>query len=113
MYRLEETVEAQADKMKWMAKEIGEKSTEIDELEVNILVLLLSIHSVCFRFTLLNTEFYSWDTGFGLVNPRLRNSCLQVVFCVNLGTFFKCFLQLGRGLTGVRSTHTECSLNAP
>jgi hypothetical protein len=37
----------------------------------------------------LNTEFYSWDMSFGLVNPRLRYSFLQVVFCVNLlGTFF-------------------------
>jgi hypothetical protein len=61
----------------------------------------------------VNTEFYSWDTSFGLVNPRLRYSCLQVVFCFNLGTFFKCFLQLGWRLTGVRSTHTECSLNIP
>jgi hypothetical protein len=43
----------------------------------------------------VNTEFYSWDTSFGLVNPCLRYSCWQVVFCVNLGTFFKCFLQLG------------------
>jgi hypothetical protein len=59
----------------------------------------------------LNTEFYSWDTSFGLVNPRLRYSCLQVVFCVNLGTFLKCFLQLGWMLTGVRSTLTECSLS--
>jgi hypothetical protein len=58
----------------------------------------------------VNTEFYS---SFGLVNPRLRYSCGQVVFCVNLGTFFKCFLQLGWRLTGVRSTHTECSLNVP
>ena len=61
----------------------------------------------------VNTEFYSWDTSFGLGNPRLRYSCLQVVFCVNLGTFFKCFLQLGWRLTGVRSTQTECSLNVP
>jgi hypothetical protein len=61
----------------------------------------------------LNTEFYSWDTSFGLVNPRLRYSCSQVVFCVNLGTFFKCFLQLGWRLTGVRSTQTDCSLNVP
>jgi hypothetical protein len=36
----------------------------------------------------LNTEFYFWDTLFGLVNPRLRYSYLQVVFCVNLGTYF-------------------------
>jgi hypothetical protein len=43
----------------------------------------------------LNTEFYSWDTSFGLVNPRLRYSCLQVVFCVNIGTFFKVFLAVG------------------
>ena len=57
----------------------------------------------------LNTEFYSWDTSFGLVHPRLRCSCLQVVFCVNLGTFFKCFLQLGWRLMGVRSTLAECS----
>jgi hypothetical protein len=57
----------------------------------------------------INTEFYSWDISFGLVNPRLRYSCGQVVFCVNLGTFLKCFLQLGWRLTGVRSTHTECS----
>jgi hypothetical protein len=34
----------------------------------------------------LNTEFDSWDTSFGLVNPRLRYSSSQVVFCVNLGT---------------------------
>ena len=59
----------------------------------------------------LNTEFYPWDTSFGLVNPRLRYSCLQVVFRVNLGTFFKCLLQLGWRLTSVRSTLTECSLN--
>jgi hypothetical protein len=59
----------------------------------------------------VNTEFCSWDTLFGLVNPRLRYSYLQVVFCVNLGTFFRCFLQLGWRLTGIRSTHTECSLN--
>jgi hypothetical protein len=61
----------------------------------------------------VNTEFYSWDTSFGLVNPRLRYSCLQIVFCANLGTFFKCFVQLGWRLMGVRSTHTECSLNVP
>jgi hypothetical protein len=29
------------------------------------------------------------------------------------GTFFQCFLQLGRGLTGVRSTLTECSMDVP
>jgi NADH:ubiquinone oxidoreductase subunit H len=39
--------------------------------------------------------------GFLHVNPRLRYPCGQVVFCVNLGAFFKCFLQLGWGLTGV------------
>ena len=61
----------------------------------------------------LNTEFYSWDTSFGLVYSRPRYSCLQVVLCVNLGTFFKCFLQLGWRLTGVRSTLPECSLNVP
>jgi hypothetical protein len=61
----------------------------------------------------LNTEFYSWDTSFGLVNPRLRYSCGQVVFCVNLGSFFKCFLQLGWRRTGVRSTLTEGPLNVP
>ena len=43
----------------------------------------------------LNTEFYSWDTSFGLVNPRLRYSCLQVVLCVNLGTFFEVLLAVG------------------
>jgi hypothetical protein len=42
----------------------------------------------------LNTEFYSWDTSFGLVNPRPRYSCLQVVFCVNLGTFFFFFFKV-------------------
>jgi hypothetical protein len=61
----------------------------------------------------LNTEFYSWETSFGLVNPRLRYSCLQDVLCVNLGTFFKCFLQLGWRLTGVRSTLTKCSPKVP
>jgi hypothetical protein len=61
----------------------------------------------------LNTEFYSLDTSFDLVNPRLRYSRLQVVFCVNLDTFFKCFLQLGGRLTGVRSTLPEYSLNIP
>jgi hypothetical protein len=63
------------------------------------------------RTVRLNTKFYSWDTSFGLVNPRPRYSCLQVVFSVNLGTFLKCFLQLGWRLTGVRSTLPECSLN--
>ena len=62
---------------------------------------------------MVNTEFYSWDTSFGLVNPLLGFSCEQVVFCVNLDTFLKCFLQLGWRLTGVRSTHTESSLNVP
>jgi hypothetical protein len=61
----------------------------------------------------MNTDFYSWNTSFGLVNSRLRYSCLQVVFCVKLCTFFKCFLQLGWRLTGIRSTQTECSLNGP
>ena len=61
----------------------------------------------------MNTEFYSWDTSFGPVNPRLKYSCLQVVFCVNLGTFFECFLQLGWRLTGVRSTLPRYSLNVP
>jgi hypothetical protein len=42
-----------------------------------------------------NKEVYSWDTSFGLVIPFLRNPCGQVVFCVNLDTFCKCFLQLG------------------
>jgi hypothetical protein len=48
-----------------------------------------------------------------ILGQRLRYSCLQVVFCVNLGTFFKCFLQLRWRLTGVRSTHTEYALNVP
>jgi hypothetical protein len=43
----------------------------------------------------MNTEFYSWDTLFGPVNPRLRYSCLQVVFYVNLSTFFKGLLAVG------------------
>ena len=43
----------------------------------------------------LKTEFYFWEMSLGLVNPHPRYSCLQVVFCVNLGTFLKCFLQLG------------------
>jgi hypothetical protein len=45
----------------------------------------------------LNTEFYSWDTSLGLVNPRLGYSCLQVVFCVSLGTllFLKVLLAVG------------------
>ena len=61
----------------------------------------------------LNTEFYSWDMSFGLVNPRLRYSCVQVVFCVILGTVFKYFLQLGWRPTGVRLTLHECSLSVP
>jgi hypothetical protein len=48
----------------------------------------------------MNTEFYSWDTSFGLVNPCLRYSCLQVVFCVNLGTFFEVLLAVGMGAHG-------------
>jgi hypothetical protein len=76
----------------------------------------------------LNTEFYSWDTSFGLVNPRLRYSCLQVVFCVNLGTFLsascswdggsRASAQLllnvaaGDGGEGGAADH-ECSLNVP
>jgi hypothetical protein len=56
----------------------------------------------------------SLNVHSGIVNPRLRYSRLQVVFCVNLGTFFKCFLQLGWRLTGVRSTLTHGrALNLP
>jgi hypothetical protein len=47
------------------------------------------------RRHVVDTEIYSLDSSFGLVNPRLRFSCGQVVFYVNLGTFFKCFWQLG------------------
>jgi hypothetical protein len=36
----------------------------------------------------LNVHWIFTDMSFGLVNPRLRHSYLQVVFCVNLGTFF-------------------------
>jgi hypothetical protein len=43
----------------------------------------------------MNTEYYSWDTSFGLVNPSLMYSCWQVVFCVNLGTFFKVLHAVG------------------
>ena len=43
----------------------------------------------------LNTEFYSWYSSFGLFNPRLRYACLQVVFSINLGTFFKVLLAVG------------------
>jgi hypothetical protein len=60
----------------------------------------------------VNTEVYSRDGSFGPVNPCLRYSYGQVVFCVNLGTFFKCFLQLGWGLMGIRSTQIECFLNS-
>ena len=44
---------------------------------------------------MVSTEFYSWDTSFGHVNPSLMYPCGQVVFCFNLGTFFERFLQLG------------------
>ena len=43
----------------------------------------------------MNTEFYSWDTSFGPVNPRLRYSCLQVVFFVNRGPFLKVLFVVG------------------
>jgi hypothetical protein len=61
--------------------------------------------------------FYSWETSFGLVNPRTRYSCLQVVFCVNLGTFFKVLLAVGMEAHG-RPLNSpwmfpECSLNVP
>jgi hypothetical protein len=65
----------------------------------------------------VNTEVYSWDTSFCHVDPRLGYPCGQVVFCVNLGTLFKGFLQLVWGLTGVRldsnSVFPECSPNVP
>jgi hypothetical protein len=58
-----------------------------------------------------------WDTLFGHANPHLRYPCEQVVFCVNLGAFFECFLLLGWGLTGVRFNSNrmfpEWSLNVP
>jgi hypothetical protein len=60
----------------------------------------------------VNTEVYFWDTSFGHVNPLLRNPYVQVVFCVNLGTFFKCFLQLGWMPTGVRFNSTHIGLIA-
>jgi hypothetical protein len=58
----------------------------------------------------LNTEFYSWDTSFGLVNPRLRYSCLQVVFCIKLGTFF--LSASGSWDVGSRAS-AQLSLNVP
>jgi hypothetical protein len=36
-----------------------------------------------------------------MLNLVLGTHVGNVVFCINLGTFFKCFLQLGLGLTGV------------
>ena len=36
----------------------------------------------------------------GLVDPRLRYSCWQVVFYVKLGTFFKVLLAVGMGAHG-------------
>jgi hypothetical protein len=59
----------------------------------------------------LNTEFYSWDTSFGLVNPRPRYSCLQVVFCVNLGTFFFFFLSASGSWDGGSRASAQLSLN--
>jgi hypothetical protein len=65
----------------------------------------------------MNTEFYSWDTSFGPVNPRLKYSCLQVVFCVNLGPFFEMLLAVGMEAHGCplnsNSMFPECSLNVP
>jgi len=57
----------------------------------------------------MNTEFYSWDTSFGPVNPRLRYSCLQVVFCVNLGTF----LIASYSSDGGSRAPAQLTLNAP
>jgi hypothetical protein len=79
-----------------------------------MLILVSGTHVV-------NTEVYSWDASDGHVNPRLRYPCGQVVCCVNLGAFFKCFLQLGWSLTGVHHNLTlnvtsifpECDLNIP
>jgi hypothetical protein len=66
----------------------------------------------------LNTEFYSWDTSFGLVNPRLRYSCLRVVLCVNLNTFLSASCRWdgdsrppAQLSLNVHSTFPECSLN--
>jgi hypothetical protein len=79
-----------------------------------ITCLLYTVRLLHVPWHVVNMEFYSWDTSFGLVNPCLRYLCWQVVFCVNLGTsVLKRFLQLGWRLMGVRSTHTECSLNVP
>jgi hypothetical protein len=45
----------------------------------------------------MNTEFYSWDTSFGPVNPRLRYLYLQVVFCIlrQPWYFFEVLLAVG------------------
>jgi hypothetical protein len=61
----------------------------------------------------VNTEFYSWDTSFGLVTLVLGTHVGELYSADHLGNFIKCFLQLGWGLTGVCSTHTECALHVP
>jgi hypothetical protein len=45
---------------------------------------------------MVNTEISSRDMPVGFVSPCLSKPCGQVVFYVNLGTLFKCFLQLER-----------------
>jgi hypothetical protein len=55
---------------------------------------------------MVNTGFYSWDTSFGLVKPRLRYSC---VFCVNLGTF----LSASCNWDGGSRASAQLTLNVP
>ena len=59
----------------------------------------------------MNTEYYSWDTSFVLLTLVLCTHVGKLYSASTLVLFLKCFMQLGWGLTGVRSTPTECSLN--
>jgi hypothetical protein len=56
----------------------------------------------------VNTEINTWDTSFGHINPHLRYPCGEVVFCVNLDTFFTFWDGGSRAST---STLSECGVN--
>jgi hypothetical protein len=57
----------------------------------------------------VNTEFYSWDTSFGLVNPRLRHSVCKLCSASTLVPF----LSASCSWDGGSRASAQLKLNVP
>jgi hypothetical protein len=59
----------------------------------------------------VNTEFYSWDTSFGLVNPRLRYSHVCKLYSASTLVLF--FLSASCSWDGGSRASAQLKLNVP